>query len=151
MTTKERIEQDLVRETKARNAFAVSVLRMLRAALKNAEIHKRGPLSDEDVVSVIGSEAKKLRDALESFKAGARQDLVDKTERELEVLGSYLPAQLTDDEVRGIVAAQKAALGITSPSDFGRLMGAVAKETKGRADGARVSALVKEALSQAGA
>lgn len=148
MTVRERIDGDCLREVKAQNAPAVSTLRMLRAALKNAEIDKSDhKLTEEDVIEVIGREVKKLKDSLEPFRAGGREDLASKTEAEIALLSSYLPQQLTDEELEKIVRAKIAVLGQATMKDFGRIMGEVARETKGRAEGSKVSALVKTILS----
>jgi len=147
MTTRERIDSDYAREAKARNAAAVSTLRLLRAALKNAEIEKRRPLEEAEVVDIIGKEVKKLVDALESYRAGNRSDLAAQAESEAAFLRTYLPEQLTEEALKKLVAAKIAALGATTVKDLGRVMAEVSKETKGRADGGRVSALVKAALA----
>ena len=147
MTTRERIDNDCAREAKARNAAAVSTLRLLRAALKNAEIDKMKPLEESDVVDIVSREVKKLNDAIESYRAGGRQDLADQAATEVTLLRSYLPEQLDDDALRKLIAAKIAATGAATVKDFGRVMGEVSKETKGRADGAKVSGLVKAALA----
>ncbi len=147
MTTRERLENDYGREFKARNASAVSTLRMLRAAVKNADIEKMKTLEDDEVVEVIGREVKKLRDALETFVAGGREDLATQTRVEIATMEAYLPAQLSDDDLRGIVMKKVAEVGAPSPKDFGRIMNEVMKDAKGRAEGAKVSMLVKEALA----
>lgn len=147
MTTRERIDTDFTKELKARNASAVSTLRMLRAALKNAEIEKMRPLEEADVIDVIGREVKKLRDGLESFVAGGREDLASQARDELALLASYLPAQLDDDGLRELIRRKMEASGPLTAKDFGRLMNEVMKEAKGKADGGKVSALVKEALA----
>lgn len=146
MTTGERIESDFRRESKARNASAVSALRMLRAALKNAEIDKMKPLDERDVLSVISKEVKKLKDALESFVAGKRDDLAGQARNEIALLERYLPEQLTDDEIREIVK-KRIATGTATAKDFGRVMSQVMKDAQGRADGSRVGAIVKEVLA----
>lgn len=143
----ERIDADLKAGMKAKDERIVSVLRMLRAALKNAAIDKGKELAEEDVIAVLGSEAKKLRDAMQQFKDGGRADLVEQNEKELAIIEAYLPAQLSDDELKAIVTAKKAETGAESPKDFGKLMGAVMGATKGQAEGNRVSAMVKAALS----
>lgn len=156
MSLKERIESETAAALKARNQAAVSTLRMLRAAIKNAEIEKREPLDDAGVIEVIGREVKKLRDALESFVAGARQDLADKTGAEITALEAYLPARLSEEELREIIRTAIATTGAAAAQDpgsgpgvsFGKVMSVVSKETKGRADGSAVSALVKEMLGK---
>lgn len=149
MTTRERIEQDLTRELKARNASAVSTLRMLRAALKYAEIEKRKPLDEADVLDVLGREVKKLRDGLDSFVAGGREDLAEPARQEIALLVTYLPAQLDDEGLKAIVQQKLQAMGPITDKDFGRLMAEVMKEAKGKAEGARVSKAVKDALAAA--
>jgi uncharacterized protein YqeY len=149
MNTRERIDNDFAKEFKARNASATSTLRMLRATLKNAEIEKMKPLEEEEVVELVGREVKKLKDAMESFKAGGRQDLIAQTDAELSVLGAYLPAQLDDDALRAIVKEKVAAAGAVTAKDFGKIMAEVMKDAKGRAEGSKVGQLVKEALAQA--
>ena len=148
MPLKERIESETAAALKARNEATVSTLRMLRAAIKYAEIEKREPLDDAGVIEVIGREVKKLRDALESFVAGARQDLADKTRVEIAALEQYLPARFSDDELREIIRSAIATTGAATAQDFGKVMGIVSKETKGRADGGKVSAMVKEMLGK---
>ncbi len=145
MNTRERIENDFTTAMKARAGATVSTLRMLRAALKNAEIDKMKPLEEADVVDVIGKEVKKLRDAFDSYVAGKRDDLAENARTEIATLEAYLPAQLDDDALRAIVRAK--AEGGTA-KDFGRIMNEVMKEAKGRADGSKVSRFVKEALEQ---
>ncbi len=149
MTTRERIEQDLTRELKARNASAVSTLRMLRAALKNAEIDKMKPLEEADVVDVVGREVKKLRDGLDSFVAAGREDLAGPARQEIALMEAYLPAQLDDAGLAAIVRQKLQELGPLTEKDFGRLMKEVMKEAQGKAEGARVSKAVKDALAAA--
>jgi len=147
MTTRERIDNDYAREAKARNAAAVSTLRLLRAALKNAEIEKMKPLEEADVIEIIGREVKKLVDALDSYRAGNRPDLAAQAESEAALMRAYLPAQLGEADLKKIIADKIAALGAATVKDFGKVMSEVSKETKGRAEGGKVSALVKAALT----
>ncbi len=148
MATRERIEQDYVAAVKARESSLVSALRMLRAALKNAEIDKMTTLEEDDVIDIVGKEVKKLKDSLDSFRQGGREDLVAQTEAELAILGKYMPEEMGDDELRAVVSRKRAELGDLTQADFGRLMKEVMAEVKGRAPGNRVSALVKEELSR---
>jgi uncharacterized protein YqeY len=148
MGIRERIEQDYVTAAKAKDADAVSALRMIRAALKNAEIDKMSELEESDVVDIVGKEVKKLKDSIESFEQGGREDLAEKSKQELELLNKYLPEQMSDDELRAVVAQKREAMGELTQADFGRLMKEVMAEVKGRAQGNQVSALVKEELSK---
>jgi hypothetical protein len=145
MTTRERIEADYIREFKARNTAAIDALRMLRAAIKSVEIDTRTTLDEAGIVDVVGKEMKKLKDALEQF--ASRADLADKTKAEMELLQVYLPAQLSDEDLRAVVAKVVAAAGEVSAKDFGKVMAEVMKEAKGKADGGKVSSAVKDALS----
>ena len=118
---------------------------MIRAAFKNAEIEARQSLTDEQAQAIIASEVKKLRDSLEQFRAGGRADLAEKAEREIALLSAYLPAQMTEEEVRTAVVSKIAELG-AGPADAGQVTGALMKDLRGKADGGLVSKLVKEAL-----
>lgn len=144
---RQRLDNDLITAMKARDAFAVSVLRMLRAAIQNAEIEKRGELDEDTILALMKSEVKRLRDALEQFRSGGREDLVEKNEKEIAFLEKYLPAQLNDDALRAIVKDVIAGSGEVTQKDFGQVMSAAMKEAKGQADGGRVRAFVKEMLS----
>ena len=147
MDTRERMDKDFIGAVKARDAFAVSVLRMLRAALKNAEIEKMSALVEDDVVDVIAKEIKKVKDSLESFESAGRADLADKARQEIEIISRYQPTQLTDDEIRTVIKKVIADFYGDGTANFGQIMSSVTKETKGRAAGAKVSQLVKEELS----
>ncbi|HCC22159.1 hypothetical protein A2480_01775 [Candidatus Uhrbacteria bacterium RIFOXYC2_FULL_47_19] len=147
MDTRERMDKDFIGAVKARDAFAVSVLRMLRAALKNAEIEKMSALVEDDVVDVIAKEIKKVKDSLESFESAGRADLADKARQEIEIISRYQPTQLTDDEIRTVIKKVIADFSGDGTANFGQIMSSVTKETKGRAAGAKVSQLVKEELS----
>ena len=146
MNTQERINIDYIREVKAKNTAIVSTLRMVRAAIQNAEIDKREPLDEEEVIDVIGKEAKKMRDAVETYRTANRQEMVDQAEAEIELLQSYLPRPLDEATLKELVKTKVAELGASTPKDMGRVMAEVMKEAKGKADGSKVSALVKEAL-----
>lgn len=147
MNILERINQDFTDSVKAREVSVVSVLRMLRASLKNAEIEKKGDLTEEDIQSVIKKEVKQLKDSLESFKEGGREDLIEKAEKELQVLERYLPEQMSDEDLKFLVKEKISEMGDVSSADFGRVMSEVMKAAQGKADGSRVSKVVKDELS----
>lgn len=146
MTLQERIESDYVSEVKARNASAVSVLRMLRAALKNARIEQGKDLDDAATEDIIAKEVKKLRDALTQYKDGGREDLMGQAESEIAIMEKYLPKQLDDETLTAMVAQVIAGMPGVTPKEFGKVMSAVMQQAKGQADGGRVSAAVKKAL-----
>lgn len=148
MSLQNDIEARLKQAMKAKDAEALSVFRMLRASLKNTEIEKgKADLSDEEVVEVVAREIKKMKDSLSDFEKAERSDLAEKARKEIEIVSEFMPEQLSDDEIRSVVSEKAESLGVSSPSDFGRLMGEVMKEVKGRADGGRVTAMVKDHLS----
>jgi len=128
-----------------------SVLRMLLSAVGYFEIQKGGAnyeATDEDVLAVIQKEAKQHKDSIKQFTAGGRQDLVEKEARELELLQRYLPAQMDEDDVRKLVSEAISQTGATSPSDRGKVMGALMPKVKGKADGGLVSRIVREELGK---
>lgn len=140
------IERRYVEAMKAKEADKVSTYRMLRAAIKNAEIDKRAELSDDQAVEVIGKEVKKLRDSLADFEKAGRTELVDKANAELALMAGFLPEQLSEASVAAAVAQKAAALGLSGEAAYGRLMGEVMKDLKGKADGGTVGKAVKEFL-----
>ena len=142
------IEQRYIEAMKAKDADKVSTYRMLRAAIKNAEIDKQAELTDEQAVEVIGKEVKKLRDSLADFEKAGRADLAEKVKGELALMTGFLPEQLSEADVQAAVASKAAALGLTGESAYGRLMGEVMKDLKGRADGGTVGKAVKEFLQK---
>lgn len=142
----DKIEQDLNSALKAGDSLTVSVLRLLRSGLTNARIEK-GELSDEDVVKVLQKEAKQRRDSITSYEDGGRQDLADKEKAELEVIARYLPEQMEDAELERLVDEAIARTGATGTADMGKVMGDVNQKVAGRAEGARVAALVRSKLS----
>ncbi len=147
MPLRDDIEKQFTGAMKAKNSAAVSTLRLLRAALKNAEIEKQvKSLSDDQVLEIIGREVKKLKDSLADFEKGGRKDLAASAEAEIALLSKFLPQQLSEEEVRIAVKARAGALGLSGPAAFGRLMGEVMKELKGKTDGTTVSKAVKEVL-----
>lgn len=143
----ERIGRELVASMKARDAERTSALRMVRAALQNRAIEARGALGEDEVTQVLATLAKQRRESIEQYRAGGREDLAAKEERELGVIREFLPQPLGEEELREIVAAAVAETGATGPGDLGRVMAAVMPRVKGRADGRAVNALVRGALA----
>ena len=126
----------------------LSVIRLVRGAVRQLEIDGKKELGDEDVLGVISKEAKQRRDAIEEFKKGGRDDLVAAAEAEIAILMEYLPKQLSKDEIKSLVQEAIAASGATSPKDMGKVMKELMPKVKGRADGKLVNEVVKEALAQ---
>ena len=150
MSLKDKLTEDMKQAMKDKEAgkLRLSVIRMVRAAIKNVEIDTRTELSEEEVISIIAKEVKMRRDSMEEFKKGQRDDLVAQLEQEIEVLLPYLPQQLTEAEVREIVTEAVAIAGATSSKDMGKVMAVLMPKVKGRADGKLVNNIVRELLNQ---
>lgn len=151
MTLFERLYEDMKQAMKAHEEVRLQVIRMAIASCKNYKIEKYGtadtPLTDEDVLTVLTKQIKQRKDSIESYVAGGRHDLADKEKDELTHLHPYVPAMMSEDEVREVVAKTKEETGISDMANMGKLIGAVMAKVKGKADGSVVQKLVKEALS----
>ena len=141
-----RLQQEVVTAMKAKDRDRLGVLRMLQAALKKVEVAERRELTDEDVLRVLTSYGRKVKDQIASYGEGGRPELQAAAEAELIIVGEFLPAELEDAELETIVREAVAATGASGPQDMGKVMKAVMPRTAGRADGSRVSALVKRIL-----
>ncbi|RKQ63526.1 hypothetical protein C7457_0400 [Thermovibrio guaymasensis] len=148
MSLKERLKEDMKAALKAKDKEKLSVIRMLQALIKNAEIDKRGELTDEEIISLLQKYAKQRRESIEMYEKGGRQDLVEKEKRELEIVESYLPKQMSEEEIRELVAEVIKEVGASSPKDLGKVMQAVMPKVKGRANGSLVNRVVRELLAQ---
>ena len=145
----EKIMEDYKKAMKEKEALKVSVLSFLRAELKNAAIDKRkDKLEDAEVIAVVKKQVKQRQDSIEQFKAGGRQDLVEKETKELEILKSYLPQQLSEDKIREIIEEAVRETGACGPQDMGKLMKALLPKLSGGADNKLVSELVKARLQK---
>jgi uncharacterized protein YqeY len=145
----ERIQADLAGAMKARDADTVSTLRMLKAALLELRTSKAkgAAVSADEEVEVLMRYVKKRREVIEELRRIGRTETVAREEHEIAITQRYLPAMVSEDELRGIVRAAVAQTGAASPKDMGKVIGAVMAQVKGRAEGAVVSRLVKEALA----
>jgi uncharacterized protein YqeY len=146
MSLTERLNNDMKQAMKDKDKIRLSVIRMVRTAIKNAEIELKKTLSDDEVVAVLNRELKQRRDSLQSFEAANREDLIQEAKREIEILLEYLPAQLTEEEIRSLVQEAIADTGAKGKSDMGKVMSALMPKVKGRADGKLVNRIVQEAL-----
>ncbi len=146
MTIAQRLDADLKEALRARDVIRTSTIRLARAAIKNAEIERQRPLTDDETIAVLQHEVKRRREAIEGFTRGGRDDLVQKEQLEMALLLGYLPAPLDDAELRRLVAEVASAAGATSERDFGRVMGQVMRRVAGRAEGKAVERIVREAL-----
>lgn len=150
MSLQRRIDEDLKDAMRAKNAARLSVLRLLKAALKNAAIEKvgaDGELTDPEAVAVIRKQVKQRQDSIESFEKGGRADLAEKEKAEIAVLSNYLPQAMNAEELQRIVAETIAEVGATSRAQMGAVMKALQSKVAGRADGRTLSTEVARQLS----
>ena len=148
---KQQLQKELKESMLAKNSEKTSVLRLILSAIGYFEIEKGGAgyiATDEDVMAVLQKEAKQRRDSIEQFEKGGRPELAEKEKNELEMLSSYLPAQMGEEEIRILVKEAISQTGASSPQDMGKIMGALMPKTKGKADGSTVSTIVREELSK---
>ena len=143
MSIRQQLQDELKTAMKERQEDRLSTLRMLWSQIRNSEIDKKHELDDSEILEVIGRSVKQLKDSINDFNTGGRTDLVAKTQTEVDLLQTYLPAQLSDEELRTIVAK---VLSENNLTDAGKAMGAVMKEVKGKADGNRVRQMVGEII-----
>jgi uncharacterized protein len=149
MALRDRINEDLIAAMKAQSAARLSVLRMMKTAVKNREIDARAPLDDAAVVQVLSTLIKQRRDSIEQFARGGRQDLVDKETAEIKVIEEYLPAAVTEDEIATVVAEVVKATGASSAKDLGRVMKECMARFAGKpVDGKKVNQAAKALLEK---
>jgi len=149
MTLEERIDANLKEALKAKDAVRVSTLRMVKAAMKNLAIEKHAEKTeDKDIIGIISKQIKQHHDSIEQFAKGNRQDLVDKEKAELAILESYLPKQLSAEELKSIIRSSIEKVGAKGRADMGRVMKAAMEEAKGAADGKMLSQMVAEELAK---
>lgn len=141
------VQDDMKTAMKAKDKKTLAVVRQIKSAVMNEQINLGHDLTEEEELSVLSREVKQRKESIAEFKEGGREDLAKDTQAELDVLAKYLPAQLSEDEIKQVVAAAIEKTGATSPKDMGKVMGIVSTQTKGRADGKVVADTVKKALA----
>lgn len=144
---KERIVNDLKEAMKAQDKELLSVIRMVKGAISLEEINTKKELTDDEVISIIAKQIKTRKESIEDFKKGNRQDLIDQTNREIEILSKYMPEQLSIEEVNTIIDNIFAEVNPTSMADMGKLMGLAKEKLNGRADMGYVSKTIREKLN----
>jgi len=147
MTLKERITEDMKNAMRAKDSERLGTIRMITAAIKQREVDERIMLDDAQVLSILDKMIRTRKESIVQFQAGNRADLVEKEGREIALLQAYLPAQLSDDELDGIIAAAMTETGAASIKDMGKVMGIVKAKAQGKADMAVVGAKIKAKLS----
>ncbi|MDP9366242.1 MAG: GatB/YqeY domain-containing protein [Chloroflexota bacterium] len=148
-SVRRRLEDDLKTAMRGGDTATRDAVRYLLAAIKNAEIEHRGPLPPAEEQAVLRRVAKQLSDAVEQYRGGGREDLAEREESQLVVLRRYLPTELSDDELASLANEVVRAVGATGPKDMGKVMPALIERAAGRADGRRLSAAARQALTSA--
>ncbi len=143
----EKITKDLTEAMKAKDTFRTSVLRMLKSALKNEEINKKSPLTDDEVLAIIKKQVKTRKDSMNEYANYNRMDLADSLQKEIDILNEYLPEELSDEELEKIVKETITKVKAESIKQMGMVIKTISSEYGARCDMAKVSKLVKEKLS----
>ncbi len=147
MNLQEKIREDLIKAVRDENRVRRSVLRLVLASIRNAEIAQQKDLDDAGVIDVLTKEVKQRRESVEAFQKGNRQDLVAQEEAELVVLKEYLPEPMNREEIIALTRKIIGEIGARGPGDKGKVMGQLMPQVKGRADGKEVSTIVSELLA----
>lgn len=146
MTLKERLLEDMKDAMREKDAVRKNAIQMVRTAVLQIEKDNKVTLDDDGIIEIIAKEVKKRRDTLPEYEKSGRQDLIDNLKAEIDVLLKYLPEQLSEDELEGIVKKAITDTGATSARDIGKVMQAVLPKVKGRADGKVINHIVKRLL-----
>lgn len=146
MSLRDILQTDMKQAMKDRDKLRLAVLRMAWAAIRNKEIDEKTELKDDQVLAVLSKEVKQREDTISEIQDANRPDLVEKNQQEIDVLKHYLPQQLSDEELKQVVEDAIAKSGAKSMKDMGKVMGMVIAQTRGKAEGKRVSTMVKSLL-----
>lgn len=144
--TKQRINDDVKAAMRSKDKNRLGVLRLITAAFKQKEVDERIELDDAMVLAIMDKMVKQIRDSIQQFEQAGRDDLVEKEKFELEIIQEYLPAQLSEDEIKQLIAESITESGAESVKDMGKVMGILKSRLQGRADMGQVSGLVKQQL-----
>ena len=148
MELKAQLNEDLKSALRSGDKLRTSVIRLLTALIKNREVEKRGPLTDAEAIQAVSASCKQRQEAIDQYRQGKRQDLVDKETAELQILQSYLPAALGPEELQVLVQEAIRESQAASPREMGKVMALLIPKVTGRADGKVVSGLVREMLTK---
>lgn len=147
MTLNEQIAKDMVTYMKSKDSFSLGVVRMVKGAIQLEKINLKRDLNDDEVIAVVAKQIKMRNDSISEFEKANRTDLVTQYKKEIELLSKYMPEQLSMDEVNKIIDEAFASVNPTSSKDMGQIMREVSPKLKGRADMAKVNAIIKEKLA----
>lgn len=145
---REKILNDMKEAMKAQDKETLQVVRMIKGAMQMEELNKKRELIDEEVIDVISKQIKSRKESIREFEKGNRQDLIEQTEKEIVILQTYMPEQLTEQEVKEIIDEAISEVKPEKMSDMGKIMSIVTPKVKGKTDMGMVSAYIKEQLSQ---
>ena len=151
MTLKEQIAEDIKSAMKAKDKIRLETVRRIKKVIIEKEVELRGKgkdaLTPEDEIQLLVQQAKQRKDSIEQFLKAGREDLAEREQAELKVIETYLPEQMSDDQVEKIIVEVIAKVGATTAKDFGKVMGLAMKQLKGKADGKKIQEIVKSKLS----
>ena len=145
---RERILSDLTKAMKEQNKEVLSVLRMVKGAMQLEEINVKHELTDDEVIAIISKQIKTRKESIFEFQKGNRQDLIDTTNKEIAILDTYMPEQMTAEEIENVIEDAFSKINPTGPSDMGKIMGMVTPIFKGKADMSEVSKMIREKLAR---
>ena len=148
MSLKEKITEDMKIAMKEGKKTKLNLIRMLRSEIRYKEIEKGSELDDNGIIDVLSSAAKKRKESIEEFKKGGREDLVAREEKELEIIFSYLPEQLSEEDLLKVIDESISEVEAQSPKDVGKVMRVIIPKVKGRADGKKVNQMVSLKLQE---
>ena len=146
MNLSERLNDDMKQAMKDKDKFKLTTIRMIRASIKNAEIDLKRSLEDSEVLDILSREIKQRKDSLQEFNKAGRDDLAKDVAAEIDIIGVYLPEQLTEEEIKSIVLQTIQETGASSKAEMGKVMTALIPKVKGRADGKLVNTIVQQSL-----
>ena len=141
------INEDIKTAMKNKDAFKLSVIRMVKGSMQLEVINKKRDLNDDEVIAIIAKQIKMRKDSIEEFKKASRDDLVDKTQKEVDILETYMPEQLTEEEINKVIEEVFEIVKPTSPKDMGMIMKEISPKVKGKADMGLVNKLIKDKLN----
>ena len=147
MSFKEKLAADLKQAMKDKDHLRKDVVTMIRSSIKQVEVDERTDCTDEDVLKIISKQVKQRKDSLDAFEKAQRQDLIEQTRQELDILAGYLPEPLSENELKQIIQNVLETYENPTMKDMGKIMSSVMEQTKGRAEGKTVNALVRQTLS----
>ena len=144
---RERILEDLKKAMKEQDKDLLAVIRMVKGAIQMEELNKKAELNDDEVIAIISKQIKTRKESIVEFEKGNRQDLIEKTNSEIDILNKYMPEQLSEEEVEKIIDEAFVKINPTGIKDMGKIMGEVNPKLKGRADMGNVSSIIKNKLN----